>query len=136
MSHKVERLPGEPILLMDLFDSLSLDEVYEAWNECAKLVVNDQGMVYRITDTRKLNVDFGSLVVILADAATSKRPGSPNAREDLSIHEIVVAPAGTLARLGAESLGKQSQYGQMAIEAYDTPEKAIEAARQKIKAGN
>jgi hypothetical protein len=82
--------------------------------------------VYRIDDTRELNISFGSLLIMLMDAAKARN--NPGGLNDPKFREIVVTKRGSLAAFGAKSMGQQ---GKANIAIYETLEEALAHARQE-----
>jgi hypothetical protein len=125
MPVQVSQLPNEHILLCVYSDPLDVGDLRQIETQSVTLAAAWEGPVFRIGDIRNLNISFGDLVVTLADASKSGNPGS---LADPKFKDIVVVVPGTLAALGALSMG-QKQYGAVNIPMFESLDEALAHAR-------
>jgi hypothetical protein len=76
MSVKVERIPGEPVIVATLVGKVTAELVLEMFEQSARLAAQIPGQVYRITDVRLSTTTFHEMVTILAEACRQKHTAS------------------------------------------------------------
>lgn len=122
----VELLDNEPILICRYEGKLTTEDLRHIERESLALTESMDGPIPRISDTREASLSFGDLVVLLFDAARARNiPGSTG---DPKFADIAVVKEGSIAALGARSMG-QDQYGNLRIPVYETMEEALAHAR-------
>lgn len=125
MTHTVERLPDEPILIITYetpFDfHIEPGQILEAM---ADIIIDSDQAVFAIHDTSNLSLSFSDVVTGMAGAFKNVRGQelSPRAR-------ILVVGGGTLLNLAVRS-ARQIQYGGLDVELFDSLDDALDYARQ------
>lgn len=82
----LERLEGEPIILVTVDGHLNGDMVRELYHNIGVIAQEIDGPVYRITDVRKLHTTFAELMGIMKEALKD----SPGTTSDNNITNIFV----------------------------------------------
>jgi hypothetical protein len=131
MPYKVERLSGEPVIIVTWQGPFSEKSIVEkdfiaACDDVVSLMGSERPVV-RIDDVRGVKVDFGDLVVGMG-VARKKLPGSPS---DPSIKALIVG-SGFLWDLASKG-AKQLQYGAIDIPLFTSMEDALATARKIIR---
>jgi hypothetical protein len=65
----VERLPNEPILIATLTGYVSIEDIREVYCRTARLIGDDPGVFYRITDAREATSEFTEMLKAIQVAA-------------------------------------------------------------------
>ncbi len=123
MPVKVERLPGEPILVMTYTGHMDVETVTKGFTESAKLAEQIDGVVYRISDVRLGEGDFGDVMKVIAEI----RKGIPGSTADPKFRGVFVG-GHQMVRLYADIL-KQEQFGATTIPFFKTMDEALEYIR-------
>jgi hypothetical protein len=123
MSVKVERLPSEPIIVLTYQGHMDVETVTSAFIESAKLAEQIDGVVYRISDVRLGEGDFGDVMKIIVEI----RKGIPGSTADPKIRGVFVG-GHQMVRLYADIL-KQEQFGATNIPFFKSMEEALEYIR-------
>lgn len=127
MTAKVERLPGEPIIVVTWSSPFDVQkESPQKFADVDALIRSDE-KVYVIDDMTRLKIDFATLVAGMA-AQRVKAPGSP---ADLRVKTILVG-SGMMWELASRG-AKQLQYGGFDIPLFPSLEAALAHAREKVK---
>ncbi len=125
MSFTVQRLPNEPILIITRFDATPSD-LPQIFQQSLELSEDIEGTVYRIHDISRINPDFGTMVMGMANAS-EKREGS---MRDPRFQDILVG-SHELIRLASAAF-QQEQYGGLTIPLFESLEEALDYARKQI----
>ncbi|MEO8607120.1 MAG: hypothetical protein ABI690_04530 [Chloroflexota bacterium] len=123
MPVKVEQLPGEPILVVTYTGHMDVETVSMAFSESTVLAEQVDGVVYRISDVRLGEGDFGDVLKIIAEI----RKGIPGSTADPKFKGVFVG-GHQMVRLYADIL-KQEQFGATTIPFFKTMEEALDYIR-------
>lgn len=123
MAHTVEKLQGEPIIVVDIHNPYDYETEPPQMFEAIRQLAEDAGQGYVIYDCRDFDVTFGDLVAGMR-AQTGGAPGSISDPNFLSI----IVGSGDMLQLAANGF-KQDQYGQIDVPLYPTLEDALQHAR-------
>jgi len=128
MAFIVTILPNEPIILLrfDLPLEKHLGILRHVWTRCARLVDEHDGLLYRILDTRNLDIAYSDVLLILDDLRYD-RPGSLS---DPQIQSVAVGDSPILT-LGLQKISEQCHID---IPIFDTLDAALTAIRAEITA--
>lgn len=127
----LEKLPGEPILIMKSGDKADANtDQMEIVTRLEEATRGMEGPIYRITDiSAAKEMDFGMLVAALAGDYHSGLPGSAG---DPRIRVVLVSD-NPLIKLGAQSV-RQEQYGGMEPPpVFSTLDEALDHCRKQLK---
>ena len=128
MPFKIERLPGESIIVTTWAEPANLtEEMPESWKKIDALIGPDEDKVYCITDLRGLSVDFSTMI----KGMTLQRGRQPGSSSDLRIRSILVG-TGMLWEIVSKGV-KQIRGGNAELPLFSTMEEALAHAREKIK---
>jgi hypothetical protein len=125
MPYRIERLSGEPIVVVTWQGSFSERDFVAVCGDVVNLVGPERPIV-RIDDVRDLKADFGDIVSGMG-VARKKLPGSPS---DPTFKALLVG-SGMLWNLVSKG-AKQLQYGGIDVPLFTSMEEAIENARKII----
>lgn len=127
MAVKVERVPGQPILIATLTGLVTGELVQEMFEQSAGLADQIGGHLYRITDVRNIDTTFGDLVRILKEASSHNQPGSS---ADPRFSGMLVGSS-QWVKIFSQSL-QQRQYGSLTIPLFDEMEAAMAYIQQQM----
>ena len=99
MNTRVERIPGEPIIIITIqghLDAPIMQQIYGAVADHAEQI---EGPVYRITDLRRMDVTLADMVEIIKEAGR----GVPGSATDPRIVNIFVGKS-HMTRFAADML--------------------------------
>lgn len=135
MLKSIERLSGEPILILSFDDTITGDEMRVAWGQCLELIqdvfeADPDSTIYRITDLSQVNLTFPQLITVMAAAVAERN--TPGSALDPRFFEIAVLKPGGLVAFGAKSMS-QRQYGSLQVESFESLEAAIQFARSQVQ---
>lgn len=99
MTTRVERIPGEPIILITIQGHLDAHIVQNTYKQVAELARHIEGPVYRITDLRQMEVTLTDMVEIIKEASR----GLPGSATDPCILNVFVGKS-HMSRFAADML--------------------------------
>lgn len=129
MSVRVQRVPGEPILIGMLNDLVTEESIQELQQLYAEEGEKIEGTVYIVADTRGARTTFSDVVQILS-LITRGEPGSLSHPR----YPGVLVGATQNVQLVSESL-RQPQYGSLDVPVFATLEEAMGYVRERIAQG-
>ncbi len=125
MPIKLERLPGEPILIATFIDYISIDEIKSMYGSLADLLAKEPGTFYRITDIRNAQTDFMEMAKIV-QAATQELAASAM---DQRIQVTYVGSSAWI-NFARDVFGKRG----VAMAAFEDMETALQSVQIRIAA--
>ena len=129
MSHTVERLPGEPIVIITYETPFNFQiEPGQILEAMAGAITDSDEIVFAVHNTSELSFSFSDIVAGMGGAFKSVR-----GQELSPLTRILVVGGGNLLSLAVKS-AKQIQYGGLDIELFDSVDAAIAYARQNFPA--
>jgi hypothetical protein len=120
MPVKVEKMPDLPIIVLTYEGHMDVETVKSAFTQSAAIAAEIEGTVYRISDVRKGEGNFGDVVGIIK----AIRESSTGSSADPKIKGVFVG-GHQLARMYADFL-KQEQFGSTTIPFFQTLEEALD----------
>lgn len=126
MSVVVERVPGQPIIVLRYDGFLDLETVKSAFAQSAALAADIEGTIYRIADIRTADSNFVEIVNIIKASRANVAGNAMNNQ-----YQVIFVGQNQLAHLYADAL---KQLGASPIPFFHTVEDAmhfIELERQK-----
>ncbi len=134
MAIKVERLPGEPIVIYHYPEKLrATSEITEALQEAIsehQSTMDDEPIIWVIHNATALKIDFSTLITMVA-ALTKDGPEGFN---DPRI-KVAVVTQSEIIQFAAKST-RQEQYGSWNVVVFEMLEEAIDHIREDIAGGN
>lgn len=119
-SFSVEKLPEqENVILVTVEGKLNIDVVKSIYSQIATITANMEGPIYRITDVRKEQSEFGDMLKVIKEAGS----GSAGTTTDPRIQNIFLG-RGKMARLAKDVLENTMRGMKMPV--VDTLEEALE----------
>jgi hypothetical protein len=128
MAYKIDKLPGEPIIIDTHMEPVNPAGYPQFAAEMAALTQSIEGTVYRITDLSQMNFSFPLLVQVFAEETRTSRPGSVG---DPRVRTVIVAVGETAVLSAATS--NHPHYGARGIPIYDNVEAALAHVREQLK---
>jgi hypothetical protein len=130
MSVKVDRIPGEPIIIATLIGAVTTEMVLDVFQQSARLAEEiESSIIYRIADVCAITTTFAEMVRILGEASQAEQPGSA---ADPRFRPILVG-TNEWAQMYSNSL-KQEQYGGISVPVFATYDDALDHIhRQRAK---
>ena len=125
MSYTIERLPGEPIVLVRITGVNSLEEQRQIYADSARLTADVEGHVWRITDFSGLQVNKATFAHTLKSSKLASSDET-HSTVDPNVTVFFVAPTKE-SRFLRDLLAQQK-----AIPIFHSLEDAIKAARLQI----
>ena len=125
MPFTVEKLPDEPIILCTYHEPFDTTDLPQVFSQVDHLAADLTPPVYRIIDNRGLDLSFGKMVQLMAEETR----GIPGSVSDPRIVAVIVTNS-QLAKLGAQSVQEQDQYGKQQVVAFHTLEEALAYLRE------
>lgn len=123
----VERLPGEPIIILTLQPPLTLpDELRASIEETAHITEQFYGIYYRIVDVSQPGIQFNDIVMTIAESAKG-RAGSIT---DVRARNVYVGSGEIVDLLAGSPLHKQ--YNSREAHRFDTMDQALAYVRSAI----
>ena len=122
MPANVSLLSEKSVILIELIEPVSPEDVKAAQQETAQLASTMDGTIYRVVDMRPANFTFSQVVVNLKEGA-AKRQGSAADERFVSYYAVGDSK---MAKLIVDSLSQQ-QYGAITVNVVGTPEDALQA---------
>lgn len=86
MPATVDRLPGEPIVVVTVTGHLTVEVMREVYRQIAKFADEIEPPIYRITDTRHREASFAEMMSIVKEAGK----GMPGTTTDPRIRNVFV----------------------------------------------
>jgi hypothetical protein len=130
MPVQVRKLPDEPIIILTYEGDVDAETIKSAFRQSVELMASIEGVVYRISDVRAIDVDeqaMRELFKLVADIRNQQTGSSADPR----IHGVFVGEH-QLARLYAEIMS-QYWFGSTQIPFYHTLDEALEHIRFTIR---
>lgn len=129
MPINVERLPDQPILVVEALEPLDIAAETPAMiDRVAQEVGATSGKLYIIYDASDLKIAFSDMLFGLAEHA-HRSEGSVRDTHTVTI----VVGTDEMLKLAVEAL-KQPQYGEVSLPMFDSRDKALAYAREHIAA--
>jgi hypothetical protein len=128
MNYIISRLPNEKIIVADIYPDFNFNrDVPPMCVEIDKLIQPGEVGVYIIYDMLKRNLNFGDLVVGLAE----HQGGRPGSLTDPRLKAVTVAN-GELVKMGNAAMGTD-RYGNVEISLFEQFDEALAAVRSRVK---
>ncbi len=127
MPTSVERVPGEPIIIITIQGHLDAHIMRDVYDRVARLGGNVEPPVYRITDVREMDVTLADMVEIIKDASRGF-PGSPT---DPRIVNVFVGKS-HMSRFAAD-MHKLRRFGGVSTVLMNTMDDALAYVRLKAR---
>ena len=127
MPVKVERLPGEAIVIATCSGLLDVPTLHEMFAQTATLMNEDDSLMYRIADYYGVTSSFADL---LANAQEASRDGAPASTTDPRIRPMFVGSEEWQAQARA-AFGK-NPFRSVPIPIFGSVDDAIVYARQEL----
>jgi len=127
VSTSVERVPGEPIIIITIKGHLDAHIMRDVYDRVAELARDVEAPVYRITDVREMDVTIADMVEIIKESSKGF-PGSPT---DPRIVNVFVGKS-HMSRFAADML-RLRRFGGVSTVLMNTMEDAL--AYVRLKAG-
>lgn len=126
MPYKLEKLPGEPVLVFTIWGDFDLAKNQaQIAQKVAQLIAEIDGDYYMIDDYSGLsNVNFGDMVAVMAEQSKQDLTGSVN---DPRAHHVLVG-SNSLIEFAAKSFN-QEQYGGVALPIFTSLDDALNHVR-------
>lgn len=125
MTTSVERIPGEPIILITLQGRLDAHVMQNLYKQVAELAHHIEGPVYRITDLRQMEVTLADMVEIIKEASR----GFPGSATDPRVVNVFVGNS-HMSRFAADML-RLRRFGGICCVLMNTLEDALAYVRLK-----
>ena len=125
MTTQVERVPGEPIIIITIQGHLDAHVMRNVYQQAAELARTIEGPVYRITDLRLMEVTLADLVEIFKDASR----GIPSSASDPRVVNVFVGKS-HMSRFAADML-RLRRFGSAYSVLMNTLEDALAFVRVK-----
>lgn len=125
MTTRVERMPGEPIIVVTInghLDAPIMQRIYEQVTSHAQAI---EGAVFRITDVRQMDVTLADMVEIIKEAGR----GKPGSASDPRIVNVFVGKS-HMSRFAADML-RLRRFGGISTVLMNTLEDALAYVRVK-----
>jgi hypothetical protein len=122
---QVERVPGEPIIIITIQGHLDAHVMQDVYQQVAELARTIEGPVYRITDLRLTEVTLADMVEIIKDAGR----GIPGSASDPRIVNVFVGK-NHMSRFAADML-RLRRFGGVYSVLMNTLEDALAYVRVK-----
>jgi hypothetical protein len=127
MTFKIQRLPNEPIIVIELSDSFNVqEETVKTFSAIDSLIGADQS-VFLIYLSAIQKISFGDVVFSLAEQ-TRKTPGSIS---DPRVKKVIVVGDHPLLKMSSGFI-KQAQYGGMEVALFTSSDEALAFARKEL----
>jgi hypothetical protein len=128
MPYKVEKIPGEPVLVFTLWGTFELLEDQEKISqEISDLIKDIDGSYFMIDDYSGIvNVNFGDMIAVMAEQTKRNLPGSitdPRAKH-------VLVGSNAMIDFAAKSFN-QPQYGGFTLPMYTSLDEALAYVRSQ-----
>jgi hypothetical protein len=128
MAVTVERLPDEPIILAHVSGHMSMDDAKTIFARSAELMQAMSGHIFRITDVREMDTDFGEVLEMLREASQ----GGPGSTSDPNL-SVVMVGGHALTKFFADAMS-QKQFGGVAVPVFTEMDDALTYVRYKLRA--
>jgi hypothetical protein len=122
---QVERVPGEPIIIITIQGHLDAHVMRDVYEQVANLARTIEGPVYRITDLRLMEVTLADMAEIIKDAGK----GVPGSASDPRIVNVFVGKS-HMSRFAADML-RLRRFGSVYSVLMNTLEDALAYVRVK-----
>ena len=76
----VQRLPAEPILVATLVGDITIEDVMDMYQQSSTLIAGEEGVFYRIVDTREATSSFPEMLKVL-QRATQEMPAATSSSQ-------------------------------------------------------
>lgn len=132
MSVRVERVPGEPIVIVKYVDPRepAAQQVRSTSEQIVNVTADISGMIYRINDVREYNLTYKEIALGLAEETTAGLPGLVS---DPRVCSITVGSS-HYVKLGTQA-ARQPQYGELEIKLFESMDEALAYARRQARGG-
>jgi hypothetical protein len=130
MPYRFERLPDEPILIIDLSEFNLLQEVDDFARDIEAIWASYPGDFYEIMDVRNIRITFNDIVQGLGKATRGQQGEIRSVPSRMRLR-IFIANS-ELVRFGVKAL-RQVQYGSMPAALADSMDEALALAREALR---
>jgi hypothetical protein len=114
----VERLPGQPIIVLHYEGFLDLDTIKSAFMQSAKFAAEIEGTIYRIADVRNADSNFVEIVKIVKASRANVQGNATDTK-----FQVIFAGQNQLIHLYTDAL---KQLGAAPIPIFHTMEDAMQ----------
>lgn len=128
MSHSIQRLPNEPIIIATFIEPFDpANDTGAVADYLQDALKNSSGTLCYIADMTKIKIKFSELVVGLAQAFADK--SSPYVNPRL---KMFTAGSDELMSIGTKAAAEQEQYNKASVKIYGSVDEALKEARQAL----
>jgi len=127
MPIRVERLPGEPIVIATCSGNLDVAALHDLFAQTAALMTDGDTVIYRIADYHAVTSPFADL---LASAQAASQGGAPASTTDPRIKPMFVGSADWQAQ--ARAAFGRNPFGGVQIPIFSRIEDAVARARRAL----
>jgi hypothetical protein len=129
VSFTIEKLPGEPIIMVAITDPFDYQRGPSAiFDKVGQEIGNFPGSLYWITDLTRLSLNFRNWITMRAAAYISH----PHSVESGRMHPLYVSNRGLICGGVALENMRRAKFDLPLIRLFSTLEEALEYARQNI----
>lgn len=128
MPYRIEKLPGESIVVHTMTDQVSFEDNAPLMaHELTGLFDSLPDIVYYINDAKGIEMSFGDMVAALGMLTEDEMP----VLRHKNIREVLIVTHGGMTTAGANALG-WARYGRIPVSAFGTVDEALSYARQSL----